>query len=95
MVRENVAIIGTGRTGTTLLFSLIKQIPPIVITEPKEFLNNFRLTELAEIMCATKAEQSIVFTHVKTAPGKWFDHKVELNGESKTINEIVEILKSV
>jgi hypothetical protein len=38
-IKENVCVIGSGRSGSTVLFSLLDQIPNVFTTNPKEFVN--------------------------------------------------------
>ena len=71
--RANVCVVGCGRTGSTLLFSLLEQVPHVLVTKPKEFLN-VRGTEpdrYSSTQCAALAEFATcnpgmaVFTHLK------------------------------
>lgn len=71
--QANVCVVGCGRTGSTLLFSLLEQIPRVRTTKPKEFLN-VRGTEpdrYSSRQCAALARfaaensRTTVFTHLK------------------------------
>ena len=99
--KDRVAIIGTGRTGSSLLFSLLSKIEGIAVTNPKEFLNQRGfinldvLLEDLELIVRGTAEFTL-FTHVKTQPSSWDGDKFRLSdGISTTVQDVVDSLKEI
>jgi len=69
----NICVVGCGRTGSTLLFSLLDQMPHVRTTRPKEFLNlrgtvpdRYSTSQFAALAdFAINNTHFTLFTHVK------------------------------
>lgn len=92
----NIAFIGAGRTGSSLIWSLFQDIPGASLTEPKEFLRINTAEELKGVV--HRNSESVLMTHVKPNPGDWDGSTFILNKRSElrlSIGQAIELIKSV
>jgi len=101
LIKDRVAVIGTGRTGSSLLFSLLSQVDGIAVTTPKEFLNQQDGKNLDSLIrdlesAVRDATDFALFTHAKTPPSSWDGHQFNLNGNiPTTIKDVIDLLKAI
>ena len=92
--KQHIAMIGTGRTGSSLIWTLMERVDHLELTQPKEFLNNRAELSLKELI-KNRPYGSVVMTHVKIAEYLYQDSRIDINGRSMTLIETISWLKEL